>query len=146
MTRHRCAEIVRYLVTGSLSAALNLLLVALLTEAAGLNYLVSICVCFVTVTFVSFALNRGWTFRKRRAGAPTDLARYVLVTSTHLPVSVAACSFGVEVLRLPYLIALALTSVLFVPSSYLLHRTWSFGLGRGPSGLAREREELRPPA
>jgi putative flippase GtrA len=124
----RVAEICRYLLTGAITVALNLLIIVLLTEGAGLNYLVSISVCFVTVTFVNFFLNRYWTFRKRGRGVPQDLGRFALVAAINLPLSLAACSFGVEVLKLPYVAAVALTSILFVPTTYLLHRGWSFGL------------------
>jgi putative flippase GtrA len=124
----RAFEILRYVATGALSVALNILVVVILTELVGLNYLLSISICFVTVTFVSFCLNRGWTFRKGQGGAPQDLARYVLVTLLQLPVSLASCSVCVELLHLPYELAMALVSALFVPMSYLLHRRWSFGM------------------
>jgi putative flippase GtrA len=145
MTAARAAEIIRYLVTGTLSVGLNLLIILVLTEEVGLNYRTSITVCFVTVTFVSFCLNRFWTFRKREQGAPRDLMRYVLVTLTQLPLSLAACSFAVEFLNLPYVAAAALSSVVFAPTTYLVHRIWSFGLGRGNSLPNRQGEQLRPP-
>jgi len=140
MLRARAAEVVRYLLTGAISVALNLLIIVALTEGLGLNYLVSISVCFVTVTFVSFYLNRFWTFRKHERGVPRDLARFVLVTLTQLPVSLAVCSFGVEVLKLPYAVTIVLASMLFVPSTYLLHRCWSFGLRRKVPALDGQRE------
>jgi putative flippase GtrA len=124
----RAAEVLRYLATGALSVALNLLIILSLTEWAGLHYLASITVCFVTVTFVSFCLNRVWTFGKRKAGVFGDLARYALVTLTQLPLSLGGCSLCVEVFRIPYPIAVAFVSIVFIPATYLLHRSWSFGL------------------
>jgi putative flippase GtrA len=128
MNGSRILEILRYVATGTLSVALNILVVAFLTERVGLHYLMSISVCFVTVTFVSFCLNRIWTFRKRAPGMSGDLARYVAVTFTQLPLSLISCSICVELLHIPYPLAMALVSAVFVPTTYLLHRYWSFGL------------------
>lgn len=128
MTAARASELVRYFATGTLSVVLNLLIILFLTEEAGLNYLVSISVCFVTVTFLSFYLNRVWTFRKKGNAAPEDLARYVFVTLTQLPLSLGACSLGVGLFKLPYPAAVALSSIIFVPTTYLVHRSWSFGV------------------
>jgi putative flippase GtrA len=88
----RLLEIGRYGFTGALSVGLNLLVIVFLTERLKFHYLVSISVCFVTVTFVSFCLNRVWTFRKRES------------------------------------IAVIVVSLVFVPTTYLMHRRWSFGL------------------
>jgi len=127
MVVSRASEVLRYLATGALSVALNLLIILALTEWAGLHYLASISVCFVTVTFVSFCLNRVWTFGKRTAGVSRDLARYTLVTLTQLPLSLGGCSLCVEIFRIPYPIAVAFVSIVFMPATYLLHRSWSFG-------------------
>ncbi len=126
----RILEILRYLVTGAMSVALNLIIIVTLTEYAGFHYLLSICVCFVTVTFVSFAINRIWTFRKHGGGAPSDLLRYVVVTLIQVPLSLGACSFCVEWLHLSYPVAVVLVAIVCAPTSYLLHRSWSFGLQR----------------
>jgi putative flippase GtrA len=133
MQTFRISEIARYLVTGSLSVALNLLIICVLTEMFGVHYLLSICVCFVTVTLVSFYLNRTWTFRKRIGAVPPDLARFVLVSLAQMVLSVFFCGFAVEVLKLPYPLVVAASSVVFVPLSYLVHRGWSFGLTGKPS-------------
>jgi putative flippase GtrA len=120
--------VLRYLATGTLSVALNILVVAFFTEWVGLNYLVSISLCFVSVTFVSFFLNRGWTFRDGRLALAKELLRYIVVTMTQLPLSLLACGFCVQVLHLAYPVAMALVSAVFVPTTYLIHRRWSFGL------------------
>ena len=128
MPSSRALEVARYLVTGSLCVALNVLIVAFLTETLGLHYLAAIGVCFVLITSVGFGLNRVWTFRKRTAGAGGDLARYVLVTFTQIPISLVVCGVCVELFHIPYPIAVALVGALFAPTTYLLHRRWSFGL------------------
>ena len=137
MVVSRASEVLRYFATGALSVALNLLIILSLTEWAGLHYLASVSVCFVTVTLVSFRLNRVWTFGKRKAGVSGDLARYALVTLTQLPLSLGGCSLCVEVFRIPYPIAVAFVSIVFIPTTYLLHRSWSFGLSSSSRRLQR---------
>lgn len=128
MQTFRISEIARYLATGSLSVGLNLLIICVLVEVFGVPYLLSICVCFVTVTLVSFCLNRRWTFRKRLGAVSPDLARFALVSLGQLALSVSFCGWAVEVLRIPYPLVVVAASVVFVPLSYLVHRSWSFGL------------------
>jgi putative flippase GtrA len=128
MNRDKLLEILRYLLTGSLSVALNLAVVAFFTEWVGLNYLLSIMICFFSVTFVSFLVNRSWTFSKGRLTALRELFRYFSVQLTQLPLSLLACGFCVQFLHLSYLVAMVLVSALFVPTTYLIHRRWSFGL------------------
>jgi putative flippase GtrA len=125
----RLLEIGRYGLTGALSVGLNLLIIVFLTERLKFHYLVSISVCFVTVTFVSFCMNRVWTFRKREAaGTQGELVRYTVLTLTQLPLSLGACSLCVEVFHMPYPVAVVVVAFVFVPTTYLLHRRWSFGL------------------
>jgi putative flippase GtrA len=132
----RFREVLRYLATGTLSVVLNILVVAFFTEWVGLNYLVSISLCFVTVTFASFFLNRSWTFEDGKLALTQELVRYVAVTLTQLPLSLLACGFCVQVLHLPYALAMALVSAVFVPTTYLIHRRWSFGLSWSESARA----------
>jgi putative flippase GtrA len=82
----------------------------------------------VAVTFVSFGVNRLWTFSKRDAGVRKDFARYVSVVVLQLPLSLGAFSFCIEGLHLSPPAAAVLVSVVFAPANYLLHRSWSFGL------------------
>jgi putative flippase GtrA len=126
MVVSRATEVLRYLATGALSVALNLLIIVSLTDWAGLHYLASISVCFVTVTLISFCLNRFWTFGKRKPRVSGDLVRYALVTLTQVPLSLGACSLCVEVFHIPYPIAVVFVSIVFTPMTYLLHRSWSF--------------------
>jgi putative flippase GtrA len=124
----RLFELLRFAATGTLAVALNAIIIFLLTDRLGWHYLVSITVCFVTVTLISFWVNRFWTFRKRNERPAEDLARYVTVTIIQLGVCLVGTSICVEILHMQYEVAVIALSVLFVPLSYLLHRRWSFDL------------------
>ena len=124
----RIFELIRFVLTGGMCAGLNILIVVFLTEYLHFNYLVSIVVCFLTVSLGGFWLNRLWTFRKKGAGVKLDFARYVTVATAQLILSLAFASLCVEVFHIPYLVAIVLLSVAMVPVTFLLHRRWSFGL------------------
>ena len=124
----RALEVARFVMTGTLSVIMNLAVIVFLTEKVGLNYLVSIAICFVTVTFVSFWLNRVWTFRKRTGAARIDFVRYLVTTIIQLLLCLLLCSICVNVFHIPYEAAVVGLSVAFVPLTYLLHRRWSFNL------------------
>jgi putative flippase GtrA len=128
MFNDRSLEVLRYLSTGALSVALNLLILLTLMHF-GVHYLVAICVCFVAVTTISFGINRLWTFRKRTGEARKDFGRYLLVALLQLPTSLASFGACVELLHLPPPMAAVAVSALFAPALYLLHRGWSFSLG-----------------
>jgi putative flippase GtrA len=128
MLLSRIFEVARYLATGALCVALNVLVIVFLTEKVGLHYLLSIFMCFALVTAVGFGLNRVWTFRKRGAGVELDMARYFIVTLSQIPVSLVCCGICVELLHIPYPATVVLVGGLCAPFNYLLHRRWSFGL------------------
>jgi len=88
-------------------------------------------VCFLTVTFAGFLINRWWTFRKTGGAPAQDFRRYLVVTLINMTVGLAVCAFCVNVLGIPYVVAMVLMSLAFVPLTFILHRRWSFGLGRG---------------
>src|SRR4051812_47548170 len=127
MFKDRSLEVLRYLSTGVLSVALNLLILLSLMHL-GVHYLVAICVCFVAVTTISFGINRLWTFRKRVAGVRRDFSRYLLVALLQLPLSLGGFAVCVELLHMQPPLAAIVISAVFAPALYLLHRGWSFGL------------------
>ena len=124
----RAFELLRFAGIGTLSFVLNYLIIVFLTDRVGLNYLISITVCFCTVTFVSFWLNRVWTFRKRDGSVANNFARYLSTAIVQLSLSLGACSICVGIFHMPYKLAVIALSIGLFPVSYLLHRRWSFNL------------------
>ena len=121
-------EVIRYAITGCLSAGLNVAIVVGLTEWAHFHYLVSTTFCFMIVTGVSFWLNRRWTFGKQGGNAAADLTRYVSALLANLLVSLVLSYALVEYCSIPYALATVILSAIFAPVSFLIHRQWSFAL------------------
>jgi putative flippase GtrA len=128
ITRQRAGEVIRYLVTGALSASLNVAVAVILTEYLGFNYLVSLALCSAIVIVVGFFLNRSWTFRKRGTSVGAEFLRYALVTGINVPVGLVACAILVNKAKIPYAYAIAIVAVAFAPLTYTVHRVWTFGL------------------
>ena len=124
----RLLELVRFAAVGTLSVALNVGIIVFATELLGLNYLVSIVICFVTVTVISFCCNRCWTFKKSEGRIKAEMLRYTLTAVGQLVVCLGCCSICVQEFHVPYQLAVIGLSVAFVPVTYLLHRRWSFKL------------------
>lgn len=127
-TRERLGEIVRYLLTGTLGASINVGLAIVLTEYLGLHYLVSLFLCSMIVIAVGFFLNRSWTFRRHGPMVLAEFCRYLLVTGANVVIGLAACAFLVQVMHVRYGYAIAMIAFVFAPITYLVHRAWTFGL------------------
>jgi putative flippase GtrA len=119
---------IRYLATGALGAALNVVVAVFLTEYVGLNYLVSLTICSAIVIVVGFFLNRSWTFRKRGTAVAAEFLRYALITGINVPIGLVACAVLVKEAEIPYPYAIAIVAVTFAPITYAIHRAWTFGL------------------
>jgi putative flippase GtrA len=128
ITYRRLGEITRFLVTGALSASLQVALTIVLTEYLGLHYLVSLALVAAGVIAMGFFLNRSWTFRKRGRTVAPEFGRYVLVNGANVAIGLLSCAFLVRELQVPYAYSIAVVAVAFAPINYLVHRAWTFGL------------------
>lgn len=124
----RLSEFLKYGAIGTLSVTLNYLIIDLVTVRLGLHYLVSIMVSCLTVTFISFWLNRAWTFDKLNGSVRGDLARYVVMTGCQYLIYAAAFAACVDILHTGYQLTAVSVSILLAPVNYLLHRRLSFQL------------------
>jgi putative flippase GtrA len=121
-------EWLRFCVVGALSAAMNTIIIVLLTEFLGLHYMVSVIACFLIVTLFGFVLNRGWSFQVRRSGQREDLIRYILVAGTGILLTLSF-SWGMVQAGLPYYAAVYGAAILLAPYNFIAHRFFTFRLG-----------------
>jgi len=118
----------RFGCVGLLGAGLNSGVLWLLTEKAGLYYLISSVVAIETAIVSNFLLNHYWTFaRARRSLAPLNellgrLARFNLVSLGGMALTLSALFVLTQAGGLPYLIA----NVFAIGCGAL----WNFGFSR----------------
>lgn len=128
LVRKHGHELARFLAVGATSAALNTVIIVALTEALGLHYLLSYCLCFVLVTLYGFAANRNWAFAVEGPIRRKELARYYVTT---IAATGLAMTFSFLMVRagMAYWFAVFLSAGVIAPFNFVAHRFWSFGAG-----------------
>jgi putative flippase GtrA len=118
-------RLVRYGISGGLSALTHVGTLALLVELAGVRPVVGSTVGFVLSIAVSYGLQRTWVFAS--AGRHrTLLPRFLTVTAAALVLNAVVLHVGTEVLEAHY-VAVQIVALVLIPlSNYLLNSLWTF--------------------
>ena len=119
-------KFVSYTVVGGVVTLLNLAVLWLLTSVAGLHYLVSALISFLTLTPLAFWLQKLITFRTPRERAPIEWPRYFLTMGTSLAANLTMMYVLVSLLGVWYLAASVVVTVLFLVGNFLVNARWSF--------------------
>lgn len=117
----------RFLVVG-LACALLHNAVMIGGDWLGWHYVASSIVSFAIVVVVGYLLHSRWTYVGAERGG-TSFARYALVASGNLPLSIAGMFLLVDLAGLPVPIAAPLVTVLLVLFNFAGNR-WALRAGR----------------
>lgn len=128
IVRQHSEGLVRFLVVGATSAALNTAIIVALTETLGLHYLVSYALCFVLVTLFGFAANRSWSFAVKGPLRHHEVARYYFTTIVGTASAMILSGLMVWA-GMAYWLAVFLAAGIIAPINFIAHRFWSFGAG-----------------
>lgn len=113
----------KFLVSGTIGAGVNLLILYVLTEYVGLHYLLSACVSFLIASSVGFVLQKFWTFTDRSADHVRRQAiGFFIVGAINLGLNIMLLAFFVETMHFWYMFAQVVASFLIAFSSFLLYR------------------------
>ncbi|KKQ99234.1 MAG: GtrA family protein [Parcubacteria group bacterium GW2011_GWF2_40_69] len=72
--KHR---IVRYVISGGTSAVVSLVLFFILNSKIGVHYIISSVISFIFAFFVSFILQKFWTFKSHETQAHKQMVMYL---------------------------------------------------------------------
>lgn len=123
----RYQRVVRYLIAGSIAAAVNLGTLYFFTDILDVWYLFSSVLSFLVTFFVSFALQKFWTFRdKETKGIHTQGLLYFALALANLAVNSALLFFFVEVLRIWYLLSQVFAAGLIATATFFIYRNFIF--------------------
>ena len=115
--------VMRFLLAGGVGVATNLSVLFVLTEYAGLYYLVSVAAAFWCSFVVSFVLQKFWTFQDV---STTQVRRqallYISVAAVNFCINVALMYVFVDKFHLWYVAAQALASLLIAILSFFIYR------------------------
>ncbi len=133
-------QLAKSMAASFLAFAVDVGLLALLTEAAGLHYLVSAGIAFTAGTTVSYALSVTWVFRGRRfSSRAVEYGLFVAVGLVGLGLNEALLWAFTELLALFYLASKVVAAAIIF--------FWNFGARKlllFPDGTPGMRREDRP--
>ena len=121
----------RFVVVGALTAGIQMLLLWLFVDAAGINYLIGATIAIEITIVMSYVLNNAWTFRASRNTGRREylegLVKTNLVRGTAIPIQLGVLYALVEWGELMYLIANAIAIFLSGLYRFVLDRRWTWG-------------------
>jgi putative flippase GtrA len=121
----------RFVVVGALTAGLQLALLWLFVDAAGVNYLVGATVAIEITIVCSYVLNNAWTFRASRNTGVSDyltgLLKTNLVRGTAIPIQLGVLAALVEWGEIMYLIANVTAILVSGLYRFVLDARWTWG-------------------
>ncbi len=123
----RVPFLIKFLISGGTATATILLVLYILTEWFGMWYLFSAGIAFVAGTFVSFTLQKFWTFTDRRIDVLKKQAGwYVLIQIWDLGLNTLGLYILVEHFHVWYLVVQLALSALIMVQNILLYRAFIF--------------------
>ena len=121
----------RFVAVGTFAAGVQLVLLWLFVELAGLNYLVGATIAIEITIILSYVLNNAWTFeRMQNTGAAeytVGLLKTNLVRGTAIPIQLGILFVFVQWLGIQYLLANAVAILLSGLYRYVLDARWTWG-------------------
>lgn len=121
------AKVVRFLISGGTATLTNLILLYVLTDFVRLWYVVSAIVAFVVAFFVSFILQKFWTFRDlSQENIHRQAVIYFLAALFNLCLNTVLLYVLVEYFGVHYMIAQFFVSAAIAIENYFIYQCLIF--------------------
>ena len=121
----------RFVTVGILAAAVQMALLWLFVDIAGLNYLIGATIAIELTILLSYVLNNAWTFRASRNTGPWEyvagLFKTNLVRGSAIPIQLGVLFVLVEWVDVLYLLANGVAIFLSGLYRYALDARWTWG-------------------
>jgi putative flippase GtrA len=118
-------RLIRYAVTGGLSAATHLGVLVALVEGAGWRPVWASTVGFVASIAVSYMLQRAWVFESSTP-ITRSFPRFIVVALVALGLNTLILAVGTELMSGFYVLVQAIALVAIPVSNYILNSLWTF--------------------
>ena len=119
----RFHSIFKFVVSGGLSACVNLGMLYLLTEYAHMYYLQSAVLSFVVAFFISFLLQKFWTFKDmRKEVIRQQMILFLILSLINLLINTLLIYVFVEYMHLWYVAAAVVSGVLLAISNFFTYK------------------------
>lgn len=121
----------RFVVVGILAAGVQLLVLWLLVDYCGLNYLVGALIAIELTIIFQYVVNNAWTFEAAKLTGRREYFRGLLKTNvvrgTAIPIQLVLLFALVEFGGLPYLFANAVAILISGAYRFYLDSRWTWG-------------------
>jgi len=121
----------RFVVVGAVTAGIQMALLWLFVDTAGLNYLIGATIAIEITIILSYVFNNAWTFQ---ASQNTGVSEYLggllktnLVRGTAIPIQLGVLAALVEWGGVMYLVANAVAIFLSGLYRFVLDSQWTWG-------------------
>ena len=127
LTSTKALKIVRFIISGTISAIGNLCILFVLVDFFHLFYLSASIISFICSIGLGFVLQKFWTFRDNALdGVHFQVFRYVIIAVLNLAINTGLMYLLVSILGLWYMIAQIVTAGIIAFWSYAGYKTFVF--------------------
>ena len=123
--RHR--QIIKYLIAGGTSTSSDILIYSLLVYFAGLWYVASSIISFIIAFWISFGLQKFWTFRdKNTEKMMKQTYLYFFVAITNLGISTLLIYIFVDYIHIHKFLSKIIANATIATESFFVYRYFIF--------------------
>ena len=124
---HHFKQLARYVISGGTAATVNLALLYVLTDYLAIWYLFSTMLAYVVSFFVSFFLQKFWTFRdSRKDQINRQLVIYACIAGFGLGFNVLLMYFLVDILHIWYMFSQIIVGFILAFCNFLFYKFFVF--------------------
>ena len=120
-------QFIKYVLIGILGTGLDFLLLYSLVEFFHLHYVLAAIISVAIVVWLSFSLNKYWTFANHEKKYLFQLGKYILSHSLAYGLNLLILIILVEIFGLWYILAKAFATIISAICNFLLTKKWVFG-------------------
>ena len=124
---HHFKQLARYVISGGTAATVNLILLYVLTDYLAIWYLFSTMLAYVISFFVSFSLQKFWTFRdSRKDQINRQLVIYACIAGFGLGFNVLLMYFLVDIFHIWYMFSQIIVGFILAFCNFLFYKFFVF--------------------
>ena len=114
---------IKYIIAGGTAAATNLAILIFMTDVLNIYYLISTTVAFIIAYFVSFYLQKFWTFRDNsRDQIVKQMSVYFMVGVVNLGINDGGMYVLVDKVKLHHIPSQIIMGALIAIGSFMIYR------------------------
>lgn len=119
-------KFIKYFVVGLTGTSLDFLILYLLVEYGHIYYLLAAIISVSIVLWLSFTLNKYWTFRNFEKKYFQQFVKYIIAHALAMTVNLVLLVFLVEIIHLWYIHGKIIATIVSATTNFLLTRRFVF--------------------